>query len=208
MAIDFTSMGGLSAPVEVAPSANGISLNLEKNNILDLSKAAPGLKHVILGAGWDVAQSGTDFDLDVSAFLLNENGKITSGSDVIFYNNMSAPGIHLSGDNRTGVGDGDDETIDIDLGSLLPSVHAVVCCVTIHEAVSRRQTFGMVNSSYIRLVNAETGAEIARYTLKDDYSTSTAVIFAKLVKNGSSWAMQTIGEGKQADLNGIANLFA
>ena len=109
MAINFTSLGGPAnptpTPTEVAPATGGVSLDLEKNTILDLAKAAPGLTKVDLCAGWDISAGGADFDLDISAFLLNEAGKITSASDVIFYNNKTAPGIHLNGDNRTGAGD-------------------------------------------------------------------------------------------------------
>ena len=212
MAINFTSLGGPAnptpTPTEVAPATGGVSLDLEKNTILDLAKAAPGLTKVDLCAGWDISAGGADFDLDISAFLLNEAGKITSASDVIFYNNKTAPGIHLNGDNRTGAGDGDDEVINLDLAALSPSIHKVICAVTIDQAITRRQTFGMVNNSYVRLVNSENNSELCKFQLKDDYSTDTAVVFAELVKDGSTWAFHTIGEGKQADLNGIAALFS
>ena len=209
MAINFTSMTGAPAtPTEVAPAPAGVSLNLEKNTILDLAKAEPGLERVDLCAGWDLAAGGVDFDLDIAAFMLNEAGKITSGADVIFYNNKAAAGIQLNGDNRTGAGDGDDEIISIDLNALAPNVAKIVCTVTIDQAVARRQTFGMVNNSYVRLVNKDKGNELCRFQLKDDYSTDTAVIFAELVKDNGSWVFHAIGEGKQADLNGIAALFS
>ena len=96
----------------------------------------------------------------------------------------------------------------MDLAALSPSIHKVICAVTIDQAITRRQTFGMVNNSYVRLVNAENNSELCKFQLKDDYSTDTAVVFAELVKDGSTWAFHTIGEGKQADLNGIAALFS
>lgn len=209
MAINFNTLGASApAPVEVAPAPTpGISLNLAKNSLLDLSKAAPGLSKVKLCAGWDVAQGGTDFDLDISAFLLNENNKITSAADVVFYNNKTVPGIVLEGDNRTGAGEGDDEVIDIDLNGVAPSVSKIVCCVTICDAMTRRQTFGMINNSYVRLVNADSDAELCKFELKDNSSTDTAVVFAELVRDGGSWVFHTLGEGKQADLNGIAAMF-
>ena len=212
MAINFTSLGGPAnptpTPTEVAPATGGVSLDLEKNTILNLAKAAPGLTKVDLCAGWDVSAGGADFDLDISAFLLNEAGKITSASDVIFYNNKTAPGIYLNGDNRTGAGDGDDEVISLDLATLSPSIHKIICAITIDQAIARRQTFGMVNNSYVRLVNVENNSELCKFQLKDDYSTDTAVVFAELVRDGSTWAFHTIGEGKQADLNGIAARFS
>lgn len=212
MAINFTSLSSDSsapapAPVEVAPAAPGISLDLSKNSVLDLSKAAPGLSMVDLCAGWDVAAGGADFDLDISAFLLNSAGKITSGNDVVFYNHKSVAGVSLNGDNRTGAGEGDDEVISLNLAQVAPTVNKIVCCVTIHEAVARRQTFGMVNNSYVRLVNKDTGAELCKFTLKDDYSTDTAVVFAELVRDGGNWVFHTIGEGVQADLNQLCGRF-
>lgn len=210
MAIDFTSMSDSTAPtVEVEPSTvgTGISLNLQKNSLLDLEKASPGLNLVDLAAGWDITSGGDGFDLDISVLLCNEAGKITSANDVVFYNNTSAPGINLNGDNRTGVGDGDDEIISIQLNAISSSVHKIICCITIHDAATKHQTFGMVANSYIRLVNKESGAEIARYTLKDDYSTSTAVVFAELVRDDEKWIFHTIGDGLVADLNQIAARF-
>ena len=187
----------------------GITLDLAKNTMLDLTKKNPGLRNIKVGMGWDVATNGTDFDLDVSAFLLKANGKITSGSDVIFYNNMSAQGIKYNGDNRTGAGEGDDETIDIDLSAISPDVTRIAFCVTIDKAMERHQTFGMVNNSYVRLMDTAQGdKELCRFRLKDDASTETAVIFAELVKNGSDWDFKTIGEGKHGDLNTLASFYS
>ena len=209
MAINFGNLDATApAPPEVAPTTAGVVLNLEKNTILDLSKTDPGLSMVTLGAGWDTARSGADIDLDISVFLLNGNGKITTASDVVFYQNQNAPGVSLSGDNQTGQGDGDDETITINLSQVAPSVQRLVTCITIFDAVNRRQTFGMVDNSYIRLVNQETDRELVRYNLKGDYSTDTAVIFAELVRSGNDWAFHAIGEGKQGDLNSIAAIYS
>lgn len=194
-------------PSNAAP-APGLSLNLSKGTTLDLTKRNPGLSRINVGVGWDVASGGADFDLDVSAFLLKGNGKIASGNDVVFFNNKTQPGINLLGDNRTGAGDGDDETITVDLANVAPDVTKIVFCVNIYDAVNRRQTFGMVNNSYIRLLDANSGdKELCIFQLKDSFSTETAVVFAELVKNGSDWDFKALGEGKQADLNGLAALF-
>lgn len=209
MAINFETLNGsTSTPTEVTPTTSGVVLNLEKNTILDLSKVAPGLSLVSLGAGWDVANVGSDVDLDISVFLLNANGKITSASDVVFYQNRNALGVSLSEDNRTGMGEGDDETISLNLNQVSPSVQRIVACVTIYDAINRRQTFGVVENSYIRLVNQETNQELAKYNLKGDYSTDTAVVFAELVRSGNDWAFHAIGEGKQGDLNSLAALYS
>ena len=207
MAIDF---GGLnnSIPQEAPSTGSGAGvLDLNKGMTLDLTKRNPGLQNVMVGAGWDVAGSGVDFDLDISAFLLS-NGKVRSVSDVIFFNNKTASGVTLHGDNRTGAGDGDDEKISILLGSIDPGVDSIAFCVTIHEGASRGQTFGMVKNSFIRLVDESSGRELCRFSLNTDFSTDTALIFAKLKRSGGDWDFEAVGEGKQADLNGLLAYFS
>lgn len=185
------------------------ALNLQKNDILDLTKKNPGLEKVVLGAGWDVATIGQDFDLDIAAFLLNSNGKVAQvPNDVIFFNNKFGDGICLEGDNRTGAGDGDDERIQIDLSQIRSDVQKIVFMVTIHEAQSRRQTFGMVNNSYVRLLDVKNNEkEICRFNLKENGSTVTSVVFAELYKDGYDWYFKAIGDGKIADLNGMLGLY-
>ena len=203
MAINLGSMmGNRSGEVVNA-------LNLQKNQILDLTKKNPGLEKVILGAGWDIAKNGYDFDLDIAAFLLNSNGKVQNiPQDVIFFNNKEGQGISLAGDNRTGAGEGDDETINIDLENINPNIAKVVFVVTIHEAMAKRQTFGMINNSYVRLIDLDQNEkEICRFNLKENGSTATSVIFAELYRSGSEWQFKAVGEGKIADLNGVLALY-
>ena len=203
MAINLGSMmGNRSGEVVNA-------LNLQKNQILDLTKKNPGLEKVILGAGWDIAKNGYDFDLDIAAFLLNSNGKVQNiPQDVIFFNNKEGQGISLAGDNRTGAGEGDDETINIDLENINPNIAKIVFVVTIHEAMAKRQTFGMINNSYVRLIDLDQNEkEICRFNLKENGSTATSVIFAELYRSGSEWQFKAVGEGKIADLNGVLALY-
>ena len=176
---------------------------------LNLAKKNPGLKKVILGAGWDVASGGQDFDLDIAAFLLNANGKVQNiPDDVIFFNNMQGQGIYLEGDNRTGAGEGDDEVININLEEINPNIAKIVFVVTIHEAQAKRQTFGMVENSYVRLLDEENNErEICRFNLKENGSTVTSVIFSELYKQNGEWQFKAIGEGKIADLNGILGIY-
>jgi tellurium resistance protein TerD len=183
-------------------------LNLQKNEILDLTKRNPGLKKVTLGAGWDISNGGLDFDIDIAAFLLDANNKFNTVSNVIFFNNKQGQGIALSGDNRTGAGEGDDETILIDLENINPSIQKIVFVVTIHEAQSRRQTFGMVNNSYVRLLDTQNNdRELCRFNLKADGSTATSVLFAELYRDMGEWQFKAVGEGKIADLNGVLALY-
>ena len=183
-------------------------LNLQKNDILDLTKKNPGLKKVILGAGWDISRNGADFDLDIAAFLLDSNNKFNTVSNVIFFNNPNGQGVTLSGDNRTGAGDGDDERLLIDLQAIDSNIAKIAFVVTIHNAQAKRQTFGMIDNSYVRLLDAENNEkELCRFNLKEDGSTSTSVIFAELFRDGFGWQFKAVGEGKMADLNGILSLY-
>ena len=185
------------------------ALNLQKHDVLDLTKKNPGLEKVILGAGWDVASIGQDFDVDIAAFLLNANGKVGQiPQDVIFFNNKFGDGIYLEGDNRTGAGEGDDERIQIDLSKIRSDIQKIVFIVTIHNAQEKRQTFGMVNNSYVRVLDAKNNEkEICRFNLKENGSTVTSVVFAELYKDGYEWYFKAIGDGKIADLNGMLGLY-
>lgn len=188
--------------------AQGLTLNLKKNDILDLTKKNPGLKRVILGAGWDVSMGGADFDIDISAFLLDSNDKFNTVENVIFFNNKQGQGINLHGDNRTGQGEGDDERISVDLDKINPSISKIVFVISIHDAQAKRQTFGMINNSYVRLLDVDKNeAEICRFNLKENGSTATSVLFAQLYREGSEWQFKALGEGKIADLNGILALY-
>ena len=201
MAINLGNFGGSN-------NAQPQILNLQKNEILDLTKRNPGLKKVTLGAGWDVSQGGVDFDIDIAAFLLDANNKFNTVSNVIFFNNKQGQGIALSGDNRTGAGEGDDETILMDLEAINSSIQKIVFVVTIHEAQSRRQTFGMVNNSYVRLLDTQNNnRELCRFNLKADGSTATSVLFAELYRDMGEWQFKAVGEGKIADLNGVLALY-
>ena len=200
----FENLNGNSS---ISNQSAGI-LNLNKNDILDLTKRNPGLKKVSVGAGWDIANNGLDYDLDIAAFLLDSNNKFNTVSNIIFFNNKESQGISLAGDNRTGAGEGDDERIRIDLESISAHVQKIVFVVTIHEAQAKRQTFGMVENSYVRLLDEENNErEICRFNLKENGSTVTSVIFSELYKQNGEWQFKAIGEGKIADLNGILGIY-
>lgn len=187
---------------------SGVTLNLQKNQLLDLTKREPGLTRIKLGAGWDVSQTGQSFDLDIAAFLLDSNGKFNSIENVIFFNNKVGQGIQLMGDNLTGVGEGDDEEMKIDLSQINPLIEKIVFVITIHNAFEKRQTFGMVQNSYVRLVNEDQGnKEICKFNLREEGSAATSVIFAELNRVDGDWQFKAIGEGKVADLNGVLALF-
>lgn len=187
-----------------------MAISLQKGGNVNLSKEAPGLKSLKLGLGWDTrATDGAEFDLDGSVFLLNASGKVRSDADFIFYNNLkSACGsVAHSGDNRTGAGDGDDETISIALDKVPADVDKIVVAVTIHEAASRKQNFGMVSKAFIRCINADNNGEIARYDLTEDGSTEAAMIFGEVYRNGSDWKFRAVGQGFNGGLGPLASSY-
>lgn len=187
-----------------------MAVSLSKGGNVSLSKEAPGLTTIDVGLGWDArVTDGSGFDLDASAFLLNEGGKIRNDADFIFYNNKtSADGsvVH-QGDNQSGSGDGDDEVISINLSKVPADVQKVAFSVTIHEAEARKQNFGQVGNAYIRIVNKADGKEIARYDLSEDYSTETAMIFGEIYRNSSEWKFKAIGQGFAGGLGPLAKNF-
>jgi tellurium resistance protein TerD len=184
-----------------------MAISLQKGGNVNLSKEAPGLSKMTIGLGWDARSTdGAAFDLDGVVFVLNQAGKVRSDSDFIFYNNLKSPdgSIVHSGDNRTGAGEGDDETVTIDLSKVSPDVDKIVFAVTIHDADARRQNFGMVGKAFIRCVNANGNAEIARYDLSEDSSTEAAMIFGEVYRNGADWKFRAIGQGFQGGLAPLA----
>ncbi|MGL4953403.1 MAG: TerD family protein [Culicoidibacterales bacterium] len=209
MAINLGGMNLNSAQgVDVTTQQPGVTLNLQKNQLLDLTKREPGLNSVTLGAGWDVSNTGQGFDLDIAAFLLDANGKFNTIDNVIFFNNKVGQGIQMSGDNVTGAGEGDDERINIELNEISPMIKKIVFVVTIHNAMEKRQTFGMVNNAYVRILNRQQGdKEICRFDLRENSSAATSVIFAELNHEVTGWQFKAIGDGKVADLNGILALY-
>ncbi|AXA92359.1 TerD family protein [Massilia sp. YMA4] len=187
-----------------------MAISLQKGGNVNLSKEAPGLSQLTVGLGWDARSSdGAAFDIDSSAFMLKVDGKVRSDLDFIFYNNLkSADGsVQHSGDNRTGAGDGDDETVRLDLSKVPADVDRIAFCVTIHEADSRRQNFGQVQKAFIRCVNAATNQEIARYDLSEDSSTETSMVFGEVYRNGADWKFKAVGQGYKGGLGALASSF-
>ena len=186
-------------------------VSLQKGQKVSLTKDNPGLKKVVVGLGWDVNafDTGGDFDLDAAAFLLNDTGRVGSSSDFVFYGNLSHPSgsvVH-QGDNLTGVGDGDDEQIRIDLSKVPDNITKIAFTVTIYEPEQRKQNFGQVNNAFIRIYNEVSGEEMLRYDLGEDFSIETAAVFGELYKNGSEWKFNAIGSGFQGGLAALCANF-
>lgn len=182
-------------------------VNLTKGQKVSITKGNPGLSKVVVGLGWDVNQydTGGDFDLDATAFLLTAAGKVSTDTDFIFFGNLSHPSgavTHL-GDNLTGVGDGDDEQIKVDLSRVPEHISKIAFTVTIYDAETRRQNFGQVNNAFIRIYDEAKNEEILRYDLGEDFSIETAAIFGELYKHNGEWKFNAIGSGYQGGLAAI-----
>lgn len=187
-----------------------MSVSLSKGGNVSLSKEAPGMSKVSVGLGWDVrATDGADFDLDASCFLLNEAGRVRSDADFIFYNNLkSADGsVEHTGDNLTGDGDGDDESVIVDLTRIPADVQKIAVTVTIHDAENRRQNFGAVSNAFVRIVDLQNGREVTRYDLAEDSSTETAMIFGELYRHNGEWKFRAVGQGFAGGLGPLASHF-
>ncbi|MFF5933630.1 TerD family protein [Streptomyces sp. NPDC012508] len=187
-----------------------MGVSLAKGGNVSLSKEAPGLTAVLVGLGWDVrTTTGTDYDLDASALLVNDAGKVASDRHFVFYNNLTSPdgSVEHTGDNITGEGDGDDEAIKVDLAAVPADITKIVFPVSIHDAENRGQSFGQVRNAFIRVVNQAGGAELARYDLSEDAATETAMIFGELYRHGTEWKFRAVGQGYASGLTGIATDF-
>jgi tellurium resistance protein TerD len=187
-----------------------MSISLNKGANLSLTKEAPGLSKILIGLGWDTRSSdGSAFDLDASAFLLKEGDKVRSDADFIFYNQLKSPdgSVEHTGDNTTGEGEGDDETVKVDLSRVPADVQKVSVAVTIHDAEARKQNFGMVTNAFIRVVNEANNGELARYDLSEDASTNTAMIFGELYRHGEEWKFRAVGQGFDGGLGPLARNF-
>ncbi|MRT40486.1 chemical-damaging agent resistance protein C [Enterobacteriaceae bacterium RIT702] len=185
-----------------------MAVSLVKGGNVSLTKEAPTMNVAMAGLGWDArVTDGQDFDLDASVFMVGDDGKVLSDASFIFFNNkQSACGsVEHQGDNRTGAGDGDDEQVKITLSKIPADVKKLVFAVTIYDAEARKQNFGMVSNSFMRIFNNDNGAEIARFDLSEDASTQTAMVFGELYRNGAEWKFKAVGQGFAGGLSALAS---
>ena len=179
-------------------------INLSKGQKVDLTKKKPGLKNIMVGLGWDVNafDSGADFDLDAAAFMLGSNGKCPTEKEFIFYGNLehASGAVKHMGDNLTGEGEGDDEQIEVKLPDIPSNVEKIAFTVTIYDSDVRRQNFGQVSNSFIRIVDMSTDTELIRYDLGEDFSIETAVVVGELYRHNGEWKFNAIGSGFQGGL--------
>lgn len=183
-----------------------MGVTLAKGGNVSLSKAAPNLTQVMIGLGWDArSTTGAPFDLDASALMCG-GGRVLGDEWFVFYNQLKSPdgSVEHTGDNLTGEGEGDDESILVDLARVPDRCDKIVFPVSIHMADERNQTFGQVSNAFIRVVNQADGQELARYDLSEDASTETAMIFGEVYRHQGEWKFRAVGQGYASGLRGIA----
>jgi len=175
-----------------------MAINLEKGQRQNVSSGK-----FTVGLGWDSNSTagGEAFDVDASVFVLGANGKLPSDSHFVYYNNLQTPdgGVMHKGDNLTGAGDGDDEQITVDTSKLGSEVAEISFVVTIHKAAEKRQNFGQIRNSYIRILDAD-NTELMKYELDEDFSIETAVQFGRLYKKNDEWKFEAVGNGVKGGL--------
>lgn len=190
-----------------------MAINLQKGQRVDLDSS---LKYALVGLGWDTNKydGGFDFDLDASAFLLGDGDKLLRDEDFVFYNNLKGRGgaVMHTGDNLTGEGDGDDESIMIDFAKLPAEIQKIVICVTIHDAERRRQNFGQVSNAYIRIAKLanefdQRGEPVLTYDLGEDYSIETSLVVAEIYRKNGVWRFRAVGSGRQGGLETLVRQY-
>ena len=194
-------------------------LNLQKNDILDLTKKNPSLNNLIVGTGWDVVKpkglfgglfgSGSDYDLDLFALKLDSEGKLMS-KGIVYFGAKIHEGIHSTGDNITGEGEGDDEQIIVNLDKLPVDCERIVFAVAIYQANQRGQKFSNVENAFVRLVDMDkgrSGEEICRFNLTENGGDNTAIIMAELIKNNGNWSFKAIGQYLKANIEQISRMY-
>lgn len=190
-----------------------MAVSLAKGQRVSLEKIAPGLTEIFVGLGWDVkaVDTGVDFDLDASVFLLGSNERLISDKHFIFYNNLTSPdaakATEHTGDNLTGAGDGDDEVVKVNLKQVPSEIEKIIITVTIHDAQERQQNFGQVQNAFVRVVNLQNEQEVVRYDLVEDYSIETALIMAELYRKDGEWRLNAVGAGYQGGLQALLDRY-
>ena len=185
-----------------------MAISLKKGGSFNLTKEEPSLKKVMVGLGWEPTTMG--IDLDASVFMVGGNLKLINDTYFVFYNNLKSPdgSIQHTGDNRTGVGEDDDEMILANLSIVNPEISEIIIAVTIHEAKTRNHYFGLLKQAYIRIYDVDTKREIVRYDLDAQYPQEDAVIFGKFQKSNNEWKFIAIGDGSVNGLQGLVDIYA
>lgn len=185
------------------------AFNMTKGDTLDLSKGTPGLSKVFAGAGWDVKAGGPTMDLDLCAFLLGEDGKLSDGKNFVYFNNKKSPcgSVSSRGDNLTGEGDGDDEVLDIELDKVPVNVKEIVIAVSIFKAKEKGQSLKSLDNAFVRIVNNADQVELAKYNISNFDNASANFVLGKLTRGADGWSFTAIGEPQPGELGELATTY-
>lgn len=188
-----------------------MTLNLVKGGNINLSKIDASLKNIVVGLGWDVREIDQEiFDLDASVLMVTANEKARNEKDLVYYNNKKSTcgALNHTGDNRTGGGDGDKETIHVFLSKVPAEIEKLIIFVSIHDAEKLKQNFGQVLNAFVRLVNKDTQEEVARYDLSEEEGTAscTSMIFAEIYRYQGDWKFKAVGRGVKGGLAEFARI--
>lgn len=185
-----------------------MAINLQKGGKFNLTKQEPGLKKALIGLGWELKTTQA-LDLDASIFMLSSSGKVPVEEFFIFYNNLKSPdgSVQHTGDNRSGIGDDDDEMVLANLASVDAVIQEIIIIVSIHDGIAKRQHFGLLADAYIRIVDVDTKREILRYNLGSEFSDMTEVEFGRLRRENNEWQFQATGNGTKIGLEGYVNKY-
>lgn len=197
-------------PQNTAPRPASTGVSLKKGQKVSLTKMNSSLDHILVGLGWDIAQtSGPPHDLDVEVFMLNENDRIVGDDWFVFYNQLASPdgSVLHSGDNKTGMGTGDDEVINVQLSRVDPRAKKLIFIVTINDAKQKNHNFGQMQNAYIRIVDKSTSNELVRFNLTDYYNNVISMIVGEIYKHNDEWKFNPVGEGLDNDLHGLCARF-
>jgi Uncharacterized protein involved in stress response len=188
-----------------------MAASLQKGQKFDLTKGNPNLRRIIAGLGWKKSSfsPGENYDFDVSAFLTGFDGRVRSSRDLVYYGNPlhESHSVEHSGDSLKGGSGGDDEQLKIDLTAVPPDVERITVAVTIYDPENRGQNFGQVSSAYIRLVDRDTGTELIRYDLGEDYSAETAIVVGEIYRYKGEWKFNAVGSGFTGGLKKLCEHF-
>lgn len=185
------------------------SVIMTKGETVSLTKKAPGLKKVFAGAGWDMKKEGATMDLDLAAFLLDANSKLSGKGDFVYFGHKASAcgSVASRGDNLTGEGEGDDEVIDVNLETVPSYVQEIVFVASIYQGKSKGQSLKDLDNAFIRIVNAENQQELTNFKISDTDSSHESFVLGKLVRNGTDWDFKALGEADAAELGGFATRY-
>jgi len=178
----------------------------EKGQRISLTKDNPGLDKIAIQLGWSPNAGGQDFDLDISAFGLDAQGKCQN-ENFLFYNQLQVEGMAHSGDERVGSSEGDAETINVELSRIPSSVEKIVFATTIHEGDARNQNFGMANNAYVKVYDSQNNAELIQFDLSEDYSINKSIVVCELYRHNGEWKFNASGEGSSNDLGALCSQY-